>query len=590
MSKVIQNQDKELNKYLDIIIDNSNDVNTIEIRKFACFQVAKIIGTSTRQNINRLFKRTTMFDKISNIAKNIIKLSNNYDLELYIACYGWKMILVLNQLFVKQQNQYLFFLPSISFLLKQNADSYKNDIKKKMKNNYDDANEYILYIKMSTIIFLSDVIESTVDLNTGNNTMLEYLKTKNDYNLIDKLLFNMNSLIKLFRPTFFMINEYFIQPRLYIVDLLCKCRFLYPAYDEKQKVIFKQVTSIIKEEDVLQLNSFNYRESLEKSQISHNTINKMINCCVEVLIDELTDTFDITREIFIEQKKEDLDDSSNEEILLIVNTLKQQGYYIIDNFLTNSNAIDLQRSINMLYEAGEMFSPQQSNRDDLILFLNNYDDNDELSKENDIYGKTNNSFDHVKDSKNYIHSDDKNNNGTLKKVMKMLRTLQFQLGKYIYLTSGCEFQLARFELSKSSTQGFDKHRDDLPVGMVDSIKNKDLIVNQLMLSSSSSTIIRDDTNFNQLVDADEYPRRISATLYGGDSINGKINGGQLRIYKAVVDGIAEGSNNYVDIEAIPGRLVLFLSGSIDHQVLPMYEQNNGKHKKQIRTAMTCWYH
>ena len=68
------------------------------------------------------------------------------------------MILVLNQLFVKQQNQYLFFLPSISFLLKQNADSYKNDIKKTMKNNYDDANEYILYIKMSTIIFLSDVI------------------------------------------------------------------------------------------------------------------------------------------------------------------------------------------------------------------------------------------------------------------------------------------------------------------------------------------------------------------------------------------------------------------------------------------------
>ena len=67
------------------------------------------------------------------------------------------------------QNQYLFFLPSISFLLKQNADSYKNDIKKTMKNNYDDANEYILYIKMSTIIFLSDVIESTVDLNTGDN-------------------------------------------------------------------------------------------------------------------------------------------------------------------------------------------------------------------------------------------------------------------------------------------------------------------------------------------------------------------------------------------------------------------------------------
>ena len=82
----------------------------------------------------------------------------------------------------------------------------------------------------------------------------------------------------------------------------------------------------------------------------------MINCCVEVLIDELTDTFDITREIFIEQKKEDLDDSSNEEILLIVNTLKQQGYYIIDNFLNNSNAIDLQRSINMLYEVGEMLS------------------------------------------------------------------------------------------------------------------------------------------------------------------------------------------------------------------------------------------
>ena len=103
MSKVIQNQDKELNKYLDIIIDNAK--NDVKIRKFACFQVAKIIGTSTRQNINRLFKRTTMFNKISNIAKNIIKLSNNYDLELYIACYGWKIILVLNQLFVKQQNQ-----------------------------------------------------------------------------------------------------------------------------------------------------------------------------------------------------------------------------------------------------------------------------------------------------------------------------------------------------------------------------------------------------------------------------------------------------------------------------------------------------
>ena len=70
-------------------------------------------------------------------------------------------------------------------------------------------------------------------------------------------------------------------------------------------------------------------------------------------------------------------------------------------------------------------------------------------------------------------------------------------------------------------------------------------------------------------------RKITAILYSNAQWQ-QADGGQLRLWLADHDGRAT-----VDVEPRGGRLLIFLSGCMMHQVLPTHA---------ARLALTAWYH
>lgn len=104
-----------------------------------------------------------------------------------------------------------------------------------------------------------------------------------------------------------------------------------------------------------------------------------------------------------------------------------------------------------------------------------------------------------------------------------------------------EYQLA-FYYGQCQVPGFyEKHRDAFP-----------------------------DSGINDIGDQ----RRITAICYVNHAWNEQ-DGGSLRIWRGKED---EGQP--LDIQPIGGRLVIFFSGAVDHQVLPTYKD---------RVAVTAWY-
>ncbi|RKO86984.1 hypothetical protein BDK51DRAFT_39736 [Blyttiomyces helicus] len=120
-------------------------------------------------------------------------------------------------------------------------------------------------------------------------------------------------------------------------------------------------------------------------------------------------------------------------------------------------------------------------------------------------------------------------------IVAKLEELQTRLGKTIHMNGTAEFQLACYE---GNGGRYERHRDAFP---------------------------NDDPT-------DTEQRRITAICYTGPSTWTPADGGELRIH-----GRAGAPN--VDIEPRGGRLLLFLSGVIDHEVMPA---------KTDRVAVTAW--
>jgi len=73
-------------------------------------------------------------------------------------------------------------------------------------------------------------------------------------------------------------------------------------------------------------------------------------------------------------------------------------------------------------------------------------------------------------------------------------------------------------------------------------------------------------------------RRVTTIIYlRGEEEWTEADGGQLRIYLPNPTSTGE---NYVDVAPLGGRLVVFLSGAIDHEVLPVLRND--------RFAVTAW--
>lgn len=77
-------------------------------------------------------------------------------------------------------------------------------------------------------------------------------------------------------------------------------------------------------------------------------------------------------------------------------------------------------------------------------------------------------------------------------------------------------------------------------------------------------------------------RRVTAIVYLREDEWTEADGGKLRAYIPKGSAAEASGKEYVDIEPIGGRLILFLSGAVDHEVLPV-------HSKE-RFAVTSWMH
>lgn len=128
--------------------------------------------------------------------------------------------------------------------------------------------------------------------------------------------------------------------------------------------------------------------------------------------------------------------------------------------------------------------------------------------------------------------------------MQRINSLRLELSKMIRLNSDndSEYQLAYYP--KNVNAHYTKHRDALPD------------------------------------DGSQPWRRVTAIVYLRESNWKESEGGCLRIFVPV--GSAREEEKTVDIEPLPGRLVLFLSGAVDHEVLPVLEND--------RAAVTSWIH
>ena len=214
-------------------------------------------------------------------------------------------------------------------------------------------------------------------------------------------------------------------------------------------------------------------------------------------------------------------------------SLRDRGFAIIDGFLPPAVAAGLADVARRLFEAGALWSPRQHNRDDLLMFLRR------------------------EDAAVAEHA-------ALATAMEAMLALRAELCERLRLKDGeedYECQLARFESSEAAgSVGFERHRDELPCGL-----GQEELEEEGWLP----------------------PRRVTAIVYAAQGWS-PARGGALRLFPTA----AQAGDGEVVVEPRDGRLVLFLSGAVDHQVEPLRRQTaegSGRSGAFARAGLTCWF-
>eukprot|EP01126_Amoeba_proteus_P064296 TRINITY_DN8984_c0_g2_i4.p1 TRINITY_DN8984_c0_g2~~TRINITY_DN8984_c0_g2_i4.p1 ORF type:complete len:320 (+),score=60.69 TRINITY_DN8984_c0_g2_i4:131-1090(+) len=135
----------------------------------------------------------------------------------------------------------------------------------------------------------------------------------------------------------------------------------------------------------------------------------------------------------------------------------------------------------------------------------------------------------------------------LRIVLEQITVLERDFKKIISLQGEVEVQVAYYS---GTGIGYSRHRDAYPVGI-----------------HSDNTL----------------ERRLTVIFYSNPTWSTE-NGGALRIFleprEKLSTGLEHISEGYHDVEPISGRIVVFLSGVVEHEVLPVFGP---------RVAVTSWY-
>jgi hypothetical protein len=209
----------------------------------------------------------------------------------------------------------------------------------------------------------------------------------------------------------------------------------------------------------------------------------------------------------------------------ILQDLLNKGYHVQDEFLTEEEASGLVNTALQLNQDGKMMVAGEFRERDPL--------RDHKARDDVIM------FLHPKDG---LVQDEPAISIPFNKLQKLGQNLR----RFAKLSDrDCEVQLA---LYAGNGGKYDRHRDSLP---------------------SDASGANDDWGKSQ--------RRITTICYGTNSSTfTEASGGQLRLFPSPMAGSGE-----IDISPKPGRLVVFLSGSMDHAVCPCFTN---------RVAMTVWWH
>jgi len=139
--------------------------------------------------------------------------------------------------------------------------------------------------------------------------------------------------------------------------------------------------------------------------------------------------------------------------------------------------------------------------------------------------------------------------------MKAFNRLQNDLERIVKLDGTTEIQLAYYE---GNGRGYDRHRDAFPDSGKDENDKEPENSNEVDLGAVSI-----------------HQRRITAIIYFNNEWK-ESSGGKLKIFLTEAQG-----GDTLEIEPLPGRMVIFLSGAVDHEVLPAFAP---------RVAITSWFH
>ncbi|KAL9656480.1 hypothetical protein ABK040_005244 [Willaertia magna] len=296
-------------------------------------------------------------------------------------------------------------------------------------------------------------------------------------------------------------------------------------------------------------------EIIEEEEISENELL--------AIMDRQQDPFEVCKEIF---DKEKLFNNDNNSILVEPNlthkdlqTLYEKGFVVVDGFIEKEEAVEV---YNLAKELSHTFKPacdlkkseieaqndifrDNTARSDLIRWLHPkefiFSESNEEVKEN---RQTCHCYVSYEEDYKY-----KQNETMRRIVLNKFKVIQQTLNEYAPCVSNLDSSMElMWSLYKNHGAYYEKHRDAFP------------------------------SNGKEEVDLRQ--RKVTAILYLNVEWENENDGGQLRVFAKPENSNSHTERIPIEINPLACRLVLFLSGALDHEVLPSYKD---------RVALTCWY-
>ncbi len=171
----------------------------------------------------------------------------------------------------------------------------------------------------------------------------------------------------------------------------------------------------------------------------------------------------------------------------------------------------------------------------------------------------------------------------LERFVQLRRELVSAAGLVLPAGGRDEYQLATYH---AGARGYARHLDhetELKVGLVKAPPTDDRPPRSPLAAPSSPA--SSGGGAAAAASTRTSARVVSAVLYLNDDWPVEA-GGALRLWPAPHLGASGGRTSVVDVRPVGGRMVLFLSGAVPHQVRPIRR----RHARQARMALTAWFH